>query len=331
MNFLNLQYFRMLAQERNFTSAAEKLYISQQSLSEHIKKLEAEVGTALIVRKRPLELTPAGEIFYRAAGEMLDIKEKMLYDITESLSADERHLTIGIPTYEDPPYLAGLLAYFSQEFPQIRVDVKKKRDTAIQECMKDISFYFSIPPLNEHLAHVCLIRNDLNGLVARQSLLEKTFGSAWKETERKLLETGDLTLLKKLPFLFVQDAKGRLQRQSELLFEEAGFEPIISFCSDNGNLNSAFCLQGKGAKTGTVFLLRASFQEQLDVGEDPLRLFALRTRRESLPVALSYRKGKEFTPVENCFLTAARRYLQSVDQEYEGPYKLEDLEEQFLY
>ena len=43
MNFLHLKYFLMVAEEMNITRAAERLYISQQSLSNHIGNLEKEL------------------------------------------------------------------------------------------------------------------------------------------------------------------------------------------------------------------------------------------------------------------------------------------------
>ena len=57
MNFTSLGYFEVLARERNFTRAAEKLHITQQSLSSNIAKLENELGCQLIVRHVPLEIT----------------------------------------------------------------------------------------------------------------------------------------------------------------------------------------------------------------------------------------------------------------------------------
>ena len=44
MNFLNIKYFIAIAEEQNISAAARKLYVSQQSLSEHLKKLETEIG-----------------------------------------------------------------------------------------------------------------------------------------------------------------------------------------------------------------------------------------------------------------------------------------------
>ena len=54
MNFLNLQYFVMAADEGNITRAAEKLNISQQSLSNHIANLEKTFQVELFVRKPSL-------------------------------------------------------------------------------------------------------------------------------------------------------------------------------------------------------------------------------------------------------------------------------------
>ena len=67
MNFTSLSYFETLAHERSFTRAAQRLHITQQSLSTSIAKLEAELDCQLVVRHVPLELTYAGEVLLRYA------------------------------------------------------------------------------------------------------------------------------------------------------------------------------------------------------------------------------------------------------------------------
>ena len=57
INFLNLEYFLVAAEELNFTKASKRLYISQQSLSNHISNLEKEFDIALFHRTTPLTLT----------------------------------------------------------------------------------------------------------------------------------------------------------------------------------------------------------------------------------------------------------------------------------
>lgn len=83
MNFSNLQYFVTVADELNVTKAAEKLYISQQSLSNQIIKLENELGVKLFVRNPGLKLTYAGDRLYKSARHILDLHNQMLSEIED--------------------------------------------------------------------------------------------------------------------------------------------------------------------------------------------------------------------------------------------------------
>ena len=72
INFLNLEYFLVAAEELNFTKAARKLYISQQSLSNHIANLEKEFDVVLFNRTSPLTLTYAGQALQSRARALLE-------------------------------------------------------------------------------------------------------------------------------------------------------------------------------------------------------------------------------------------------------------------
>ena len=91
MNFLALKYFLTIEQEGSFSAAARRLFVSQQSLSESMKKLEQEVGAELFVRKRPLLLTEAGRRFSRGAQEILGLQEEMLRDIAVLAERQRAH------------------------------------------------------------------------------------------------------------------------------------------------------------------------------------------------------------------------------------------------
>ena len=72
MDFRSLQYFIAVAQELNFTRAAEKLQMSQPPLSSQIKALEEELGVQLFIRgKRRLTLTEAGTLLLQRAVQMM--------------------------------------------------------------------------------------------------------------------------------------------------------------------------------------------------------------------------------------------------------------------
>ena len=56
MNFLTMEYFVEVARQRSFTHAAERLHITQQTLSAHIAAVERELGCRLLVRTTPLQM-----------------------------------------------------------------------------------------------------------------------------------------------------------------------------------------------------------------------------------------------------------------------------------
>ena len=79
-----LTYILTIAEERNMTRAAKKLYVSQSSLSQYLTRLEQELGTPLFLRTRgELVLTPAGELYAQAAKKVLGIKKQLCKDIAE--------------------------------------------------------------------------------------------------------------------------------------------------------------------------------------------------------------------------------------------------------
>ena len=76
MDLRSLNYFSVVAEELNFTRAAQRLSISQPPLSNQIRNLEEELGTPLFIRGgRSLQLTEAGKLLYRRASQLLDLAE----------------------------------------------------------------------------------------------------------------------------------------------------------------------------------------------------------------------------------------------------------------
>lgn len=333
MNFLSLEYFLAVAEARSFTSAASRLYVSQQSLSEQIKKLEDEVGTQLVHRKRPLELTAAGQILENAARLILETKTEALRDITDSLSQNDRQLRLGIAPYEAPPLLPDLLAYFVEQYPSINVTVTKQPESTIASNMDGIDLYFSIPPISTQLSHTYFIKNDYYCLVARQSLLEKTYGDAAQDIIEELRQTHDLTVVSELPFIILKDFTGNPAPMTKVLLDSFGFTPKISFQSDNGDLNSSFCLRGSGARLGVFFTMFSRYRTYLNQGDDPLMLFPLRTKRNSVPMVISYAKNRPLSTAMICFLNAAKEFLVSYNARYfrDSIYDVDKLPDNLFY
>ena len=123
MNFVSLSYFEMLARERSFTRAAQKLHITQQSLSSNIAKLEQELGCQLIVRHVPLELTYAGEVLLRYAESFREEYTMMQQEFCDISQNQRGVLRIGVTYTRGRTILPDIIVEFQKRFPAIRIDL----------------------------------------------------------------------------------------------------------------------------------------------------------------------------------------------------------------
>lgn len=80
MELRHIRYFLVLAEELNFSRSAERLHITQPSLSRQIQELEKEIGAPLFYRtKRQVTLTNAGKVLVKKANEIIDLVDKQKF------------------------------------------------------------------------------------------------------------------------------------------------------------------------------------------------------------------------------------------------------------
>jgi DNA-binding transcriptional LysR family regulator len=95
MELRHLRYFVAVAEERNFTRAAERLHMAQPPLSRSIQQLEETLEVQLFQRdSRPLKLTETGKFFYAHAVQLL-AQTAELESMTRRVGNIERSLSIG--------------------------------------------------------------------------------------------------------------------------------------------------------------------------------------------------------------------------------------------
>ena len=133
MELLQLQYFLQLANLQHVSRAAEKLHISQPSLSATVKKLESELGAPLFVRKgRNIVLSSYGEVFKTYAEQALLSLENGRQAVSNMKSADDSSLNLGILS----PYIWNeLFSRFSDNNPHIKIN---------RYSIEDYQFYDSL-------------------------------------------------------------------------------------------------------------------------------------------------------------------------------------------
>jgi DNA-binding transcriptional LysR family regulator len=118
----HLKYVVTLADEQNFTRAAERLEILQPFLTKHIGLLEKKLGFQLFDRKkRPLELTEAGQEFLSEARQILIQAEQAVESAYRASRGETGRLTIGINTSIANSKLPEILRTFQQYSPDVKL------------------------------------------------------------------------------------------------------------------------------------------------------------------------------------------------------------------
>jgi DNA-binding transcriptional LysR family regulator len=111
-----------LAEDLNFSRAAERLHISQPTLSKQIVELESQLGFRLFVRNHQVvEVTDAGRMFVEEAREAVLHAERAVLSATAVFNGADEILNIGKSPYTDPFLVTMLLSVRLPLFPGMRV------------------------------------------------------------------------------------------------------------------------------------------------------------------------------------------------------------------
>ena len=124
MELRHIRYFLAVAEEMNFTRAAERLCIAQPPLSRQIQELEEELEVKLFLRKpHNLQLTPEGQLFKQYAIRVLDLVAKSTEEVKEIHSGLHGTLYLASVEGHAPKLFAGWIAGFQQENPHVEYNL----------------------------------------------------------------------------------------------------------------------------------------------------------------------------------------------------------------
>ena len=124
MELQQLRSFAAVARHGHFTRAAADLHIGQPAVSQHIRRLEAELGVRLLRRTtRSVELTEAGAILLARSERALGELEAAQAELAELKGLVRGRLTIGAMQWLEPYDLPGALASFHERHPAIDIRV----------------------------------------------------------------------------------------------------------------------------------------------------------------------------------------------------------------
>jgi len=155
MNIRRIRYFLTVAEEKHFGRAAELIHISQPPLSQQIRLLEKDIGVELFVRTtRQVDLTEAGEVFFRDAKKALQELERAVAYAQLVQRGEGGVLRLGFVSTSTVKLLPEVVRRFRDRYPDANVEclhlTSREQVQALLDRTMDIGFLRN-PPDDKNL------------------------------------------------------------------------------------------------------------------------------------------------------------------------------------
>ena len=245
MNFLNLHYFLVTAEEMSITRAAKRLFISQQALSAHISNLEKEFGVQLFDRSPVFSLTYAGKRFLQAAREMMDVRRRLDGEMDEIRGELRGELRIGTSYSRGQALLPYVLPRFREKHPSVEIRLREATSEVLLGMLEkgEIDIILTADNLIPETADAIPLARERVLLAVPKSFFRELFGeSATAEAEKRKGGT-ELAPFVRFPFILLRHGD-RVRSMMDDAFAREGLSPRILL--ETQNIQTAFALACEG-------------------------------------------------------------------------------------
>ncbi len=312
MNITNLEYFVAAAQELNISKAAKKLYITQQSLSSHIARLEEELGAKLFDRSHGLKLTYAGECTLRIAKEMLALNNLMVVQLDDIENQRRGVLRLGVGIRaKGYIILPKVLPRFHTLYPNVDLQLDVARNPDLREKLYAGDLDVLIGPrsktrlpsnISDHVLYTepfCLI--------VPQKVMKMLFPANTAAVVRSFsrgMNASDLTAFADAPFLLREPGQ-IIREEASSLFSKAGIQPpVVLECVDTETIVS-LCVSGMGC----TFAYELTVSENSYISNNSVYVFPINEEGTAGDIMVYYHNDRYLSK-------ATRDFLQIIREEF---------------
>lgn len=280
MNSRQLQYAILLSETLNFSQVADRLGISQPSLSKQILALEAELGIKLFDRNHsPMTITPAGEFFLQEARELLYKEDQLYKGLDRFKSGENGRLVIGVSPFRSLYLMPAIVRKVKKKFPGVRVVLHEASAAQLRKEAVEGKYDFALLnlPVDESVLDVMPIEPDTLVLAVPESLLHLLPDVSGTSV--------DFSQAKDLPFVVLGQSQ-ELRQLFDKLCAGADFHPHIA--AEVVGITTAWAMAHAGVGAALLplqFLSSQSF-------DDKLHLFTIRNNAYTRQPAIVTRRGQ---------------------------------------
>jgi DNA-binding transcriptional LysR family regulator len=290
----NLRYFLVVAEELNIRRSAERVFISPQCMSNHIKRLEESYGVVLFQRKPRFELTPEGKALVRTLRKiqiMENALEQELKDISKG--GIEGVLKIGMHTARARSMIPRIYSKFHEVYPNVMISVYNGVVAETERMVIDGELNFFIGPYSIKSLDICetMLSDENTYFVIPDNVLEKYLYNEFPQCKEKFKRGINIADFKDIPIL-ISSESSTLYTYINNLFRNSGIEPNYIFETNSNDLLFELSSMGYGACfcPGMMLNLLYSTNQTNNSKKQHLNIFPINGHSQTRRIVLGYHK-----------------------------------------
>lgn len=196
------EVFIAVAENLNFSKAAEELFISQPAVTKHIKELESKLSTALFERKgNKVYLTKAGKLVYRSLKQIKQQYRDLEYELGRLNEAFNGSLRIGASSTISQYLIPSVIASFHRRYPKIKLDLFNGNSFEMEQKLLDNEIDLALVEnenSNSNIKYLDFMDDEIVVVTGTQSVYAK----------RKNIKLSDI---QEIPLVLREKGSGSLQ------------------------------------------------------------------------------------------------------------------------
>ena len=304
-------YFILIAEELNISKAAQRAFVSQQSLSKYLQKLEEAYGCVLFKRKPKLELTPAGNIVLQYARQLQNIAANMRMELTEMSSMEAGQIVFGGSAGRVKELLRYVYPVFYNIYPNVELKIVTgmTADLISQVEAGNIDFLFAVcPPVGGRLQQI-KFNEELLLLVISDDLMAKAFPEEFPECKLRFDRGVDLKEFTRLPFMRnVQ--RGVTDQSIHSYLKDKGIHLRMILSCDDIEIKLKMALEGMAVTVIPAMFLKLVQSLNAVNRLKHLNCYPLKDKISAHPVSLVYRQDRELPRYMKFFVSTVIEQYQ---------------------
>ncbi len=175
----NQEIFMLVAEEMSISKAAQRAFVSQQCVSDHIKRMEQHYGVQLFTRKPRFQLTEAGHSMLQSVRKIQAIESNLEDTLAKHACGIKGSFTMGISASRAQIILPLVMPEYCRAFPDVEIRFFMNDTVVLEENLRkgNLDLFLGVNTRYSDDLSFCPLCEDPLRFIISEGLLRQYFGS----------------------------------------------------------------------------------------------------------------------------------------------------------